>query len=150
MNEPTTLQEWLDGYRQRRRPEYDSDDDFERHMRVLFGASGYVKLRGWKLADLDAALKAVRGQPIPEPDPPEAHEEQSAPPPGPPARPVVAPPMAAPDFDIDGAVCPDCHKTLPPGRKCGRCADCQARHRRRMTRERMRRQRQRDRQVVVT
>ncbi len=148
MNEPETLTDWLAGYRRRRRPEYDTDAEFEFHMRVLFRHSRYTAYRGWKLADLEAALEAVRGQPEPIP----AAKRQQSPNAVATLLPVelpAAPQRTAPSLDINRALCSDCSKALPPGRRCGRCAVCGPRHERQQARDRKRRQRTRNRQVVV-
>lgn len=150
-----TLQEWLDGYRQRRRAGYNTDSEFENHMRVLFRASGYVKFRRWQREDLDAALEAVRGKPVPEPEPPRPREDQAPQRATDTARPIVARPQ--PDFPprtsrAIGAASrsaktkyctePGCRRRLPEyRRRAGLCPHHQQIHRRATWRDYRRRQR---------
>lgn len=159
-----TLGEWLREYRQRRRRNLGTDSAFEKHMRILFQVSRYVKLQGWKMADLETELEALRGQAIPEPMPPRVRVVADA---RVPKRPIVALSEArqpsdgrswreAPswqneesDFDINGPICPDCGEALPSWRKCGRCGLCGPRHRRKMARERKRRERRRQREKML-
>ncbi len=148
-----SLEDWLAGYRQRRRAEYQTDADFERHVRVLFCVSGYVKRRGWKLEDLDAALKAVRGQPVPsipkgptlEPLPESTASRRAADTPLPP----VPKPRPARAIGTDKSLprakyCtePGCRRRLPDYRtRAGLCPHHQQIHRRATWRNQKRRQR---------
>ncbi len=159
---PETIEQWLDGYRQRRRPGYKTDDEFEQHMRVLFRVSGYVKLRGWKREDLDVMLEAVRGQPVPEPEPPRPREEQAdprhealelpqVPAPGPEATAWPTTPARAPRRSPKVKYCtePGCRRRLPDYRtRAGLCPHHQKIRRRATWRNQKRQQRMKEKLTV--
>lgn len=150
-----SLREWLQGHWQRRRAELGSDEAFEWHMRMLFRASRYVKFRHWQRADLEAALAAVRDQPVPRPVLSKPCEERSltravnvsaavAPTPQPDPLPQAAKVISAAKDPPKIKYCtePGCRRRLPGYRtRAGLCPHHQQIHRRATWRSLKRRQR---------
>ena len=128
--------EWVRSYRRRRRRQLGSEEAFQRHVRILWRHSGYVRHKGWKVDELTAALGQVKDEPVPEARPGQVEGGTAA---SAKRRSTQAMPQRAIGT---GRRCIDCGEALPADRqrkgRCERCRECRARGtaRRRMRRHR--------------
>lgn len=143
---PRTIVEWVRRHRLRRRAQSGSEKAFRQHMRWLFPASGFVRYKGWKLAELEAALEEASGEDVREPDPSAvtragnsgvdvsgSHQNDRAS--------VSAPTQSS----ASQRRCVDCGEVLASDRRrAGRCQRCRKRRANETAKVRMRRHRQRN------